>query len=139
MRDVLFSDPQGPVQELTWGRFVIEGVEHAEVGEGRSKGAGKNVCVIGGEVTKWKKAADQPDRHHPTAKSFRCVEGQGLEAVVIGRGIEGAMEVPGRIVKGIRVTGIPRVIVERTAAACRIYNELARQGVRVALLAHGTC
>jgi hypothetical protein len=64
---------------------------------------------------------------------------QGIEVLIIGIGVNGAVECPKDVRKSIKANGIKKVILARTPDACALYNALFHQGKRVALLAHGTC
>jgi len=60
------------------------------------------------------------------------------EVLIIGNGVEGALEIGKKARKEIEDAGV-KLIVLRTPEACREYNRLYHQGKRVILLAHGTC
>ena len=126
----LFRDASGPVERFSWAAYLIRGEEHSS-----SKGAGKDIRLIGTEVTPWE------ERHgHRLKKSMITgVYDSGIEVLIIGIGVEGAIEVPDKVRRAVAERGIPELIVERTPQACRAYNALYREGKRVALLAHGTC
>jgi hypothetical protein len=64
---------------------------------------------------------------------------QGIEVLIIGIGVNGAVECPKKVKKTIQAKGISKVILARTPDACVLYNGLFHQGKPVALLAHGTC
>ncbi|MBI5092479.1 MAG: hypothetical protein HZB26_08545 [Candidatus Hydrogenedentes bacterium] len=49
----LFHDAAGPIEQFSWGRFIICGEEQSQSETGRI-GAGKDIRVIGKEVTRWK-------------------------------------------------------------------------------------
>ncbi len=125
----------GPIQEVSWGRFVINGQEHAKLPDGTIIGAGKDIRLIGDEVTPWKERRG----HRLTASMITGVFGRDIEVLIIGNGFYGALEVPESVIEFIKKNGIEEVVVLKTPDACRRYNELYGQGVRVALLAHGTC
>jgi len=129
----LFTDPAGPVEELTWGEFVIDGKHHSGVDEDRV-GKGKDICVIGRKVTRWKER-----KGHVLDKSMIMgIYEDNVDTLVIGNGVDGAVRVPDEVRKDAEKHGI-QLIVQPTAQACRTYNDLYRKGERVALLAHGTC
>jgi hypothetical protein len=132
--DETFEDKQGPIEQLTWGSFRINGKEHAQTG-GQQVGAGKDIRIIGEEVTSWKEGHE----HLLTIDMITGVFDQDIDVLIIGTGILGSVECPITVEEAIRRRGIDQVILERTADACRIYNELFRAGKKVAMLAHGTC
>lgn len=129
----MFHDEKGPIESFTWGRFVIAGKEH-KGGEPRI-GAGKDIRLIGSKVTPWEERAG----HLLSPEMITGVFDGNPEALILGLGANRAVSCPDHVVAWIRERGIPEVILLDTAAACRKYNELHRQGRRVALLAHGTC
>ena len=129
-----FEDAAGPIERCAWGLFVIGGETHSYE-DGERVGAGTDIRVIGEEVTRWKKR-----KGHRLKKSMITgVYDQGIEVLVIGNGVSGAVEVPDKVQRDIEKHGIREVVIERTPQACRIYNKLYRKGKRAALLAHGTC
>ncbi len=129
-----FEDKHGPIEQLTWGSFHINGKEHGETA-GREIGAGKDIRIIGEEVTAWREG----NGHLLTIEMITGIFDQNIDVLIIGTGILGSVECPGAVEETIRRRGIEQVILEKTAEACRIYNELFRAGKRVAMLAHGTC
>ncbi len=127
----MFEDPQGPIESFQWGRFQINGQIHSEDGEG----VGKDIFVVQGEVRPWKARKG----HKLKAKMVDCIQGEDITILVIGNGVRGALRVPKKVRKAINAGGVERIIIEKTPEACGTYNRLVRKGVRVALLAHGTC
>ncbi len=130
----MFDDPRGPVEHFSWGKFVICGTEHSGGDKGRI-GAGKDIRLIGREVTEW----HERKGHLLTHAMITGVYEQGIEVLIVGTGVNGALECPEEVKHRIEARGIPRVILACTPDACALYNSLYRQGTRVALLAHGTC
>jgi len=130
----VFDDPKGPIEHFLWGKYVICGVEHGAGGRGRV-GAGKDIRLIGEEVTEW----HERKGHELTEAMISGVYDQGIEVLIIGIGVNGALECPEEVKLGIQARGIDQVILARTPDACARYNALFHQGKRVALLAHGTC
>jgi len=127
----MFDDPHGPIEHFSWGKFVVCGAEHSSGG----KGVGNDIRLIGQEVTEWQERKG----HQLTASMITGVHKQGIEVLVIGTGVNGALECPEEVKHKIEAKGIKRVILARTPEACALYNSLYRQGTKVALLAHGTC
>lgn len=134
MDAALFRDPLGPIESFCWGRFVVLGVEHASAEQGRT-GAGKDIRIVDAQVSAW----DERHGHKLTPEMLTGVYDRGIEVLVVGSGVRGLLRVSKRARQAIAEHGIPRLIVEPTPDACRTYNALRRQGVHVALLAHGTC
>ena len=127
----MFSDPQGPIEKFSWGRFMINGQVHSEMGEG----VGKDICMIHGQVKPWTARKG----HRLKSKMISCVLDEDIDVLVIGNGVNGAIKVPKRTQKTIEDHGIKKLIIRKTPEACQVYNQLVRQGQKVALLAHGTC
>jgi hypothetical protein len=127
----MLQDDEGPIERFDWGRFTIRGTVH---GEGHL-GAGKDIRIIGGSVTAW----SERKGHLLKPKMITGVYNLGLEVLVIGNGVNGALQVPPDLLDEVRQNGIPDVRVALTPEACRIYNDLYRGGREVAMLAHGTC
>ena len=126
-----FGDPDGPIEEYSRGRFVIVGQTHSDQGEG----VGKDIRLIGTEVSEWKER-----KGHSLEKSMVTgVFGRDLDVLIIGIGIDGAIEVPDETRQYIHDNGISRLILKKTPKACEKYNEMYHEGRAVALLAHGTC
>ncbi len=130
----LFEDSRGPIEGFSWAMFTIGGAAHGETEAGRL-GAGKDVRVVGTEVTRWRERKG----HELTEAMITGVYGLGIETLVIGVGVYSLLQCPEPVQAAIRAAGIPRLILEPTPQACATYNALVRQGVRAALLAHGTC
>ncbi len=129
----MFDDPQGPIEHFSWGEYIIGGVEHAGAKKDQM-GAGKDIRLVGREVTEWRERKG----HQLTEAMITGVYDRGIEVLIIGIGVDGALECPDDVKRAIQAKGI-QVILERTPAACATYNALFHQGKRVALLAHGTC
>ena len=127
----MFSDNDGPIESFEWGQFVIDGEVHSAEGEG----VGKDICILGGEVTAW----EARHGHRLDPGMVDCVLGSGIDVLVIGNGVYGRIHVRDKTLKKIKADGVKDVILEKTPEACETYNKLYRQGRHVALLAHGTC
>jgi hypothetical protein len=126
-----FTDPEGPIEEFTWGRFIILGKAHSDLGEG----VGKDIRLIDNDVTEWKERKG----HHLIPDMVTGIFEKNLTTLIIGIGVDSAVEVPSETRKYIQVKGIGRLILLPTPEACGMYNHLIRSGNRVGLLAHGTC
>ncbi len=126
----MFDDPRGPIEHFSWGTFVINGEEHA-----RAAGVGKDIRLIGEDVSAW----HEREGHKLKKSMITGVYDQGIEVLVIGLGVQGAIKCPDKVKKAIHQHHITELILQPTPEACATYNELFHQGKRVALLAHGTC
>ncbi len=130
----MFDDKNGPVEHFSWGRFTITGSVHAKTPEGKS-GKGKDIRIIGTEVTKWK----EREGHLLTIDMITGVFDKGIKKLIIGIGVHGMIECPDKVIKKIQKKGIKEVILKKTPDACKLYNKFFHKGESVALLAHGTC
>lgn len=130
----MFDDPKGPIEHFSWGKFIVCGREHSASEEGRI-GAGKDIRLIDQEVSEWRERKG----HQLTYSMITGIYDQGIEVLIIGIGVNGAVECPKEVKKRIKEKGIRKVILARTPDACALYNSLFHQQKRVALLAHGTC
>ncbi len=130
----MFDDPKGPIEHFSWAKFIICGNEHSASEEGQV-GAGKDIRLIGQEVTEWRERKG----HTLSAAMITGVYDQGIKTLIIGIGVEEALECPKKVKKEIKARGISKVKLRRTPEACELYNELFHEGKAVALLAHGTC
>jgi hypothetical protein len=128
------EEQRDPVQWIEWGTFDVCGKRHGKTEKGKV-GVGKDIRVIGVEVTKWKER-----KGHTLAPSMITgVYDKGIQTLVIGIGVEGAIECSETVVRSIKQHGIAEVLLQRTPEACRTYSAMLRQGKSAALLAHGTC
>jgi hypothetical protein len=129
----MFEDKRGPIEHYSWGRFVVCGEEHGKV-SGKKVGRGKDIRIIGREVSKWK----EREGHLLAPSMITGVFEQGIEVLILGTGANGLVECPDEVVRKIEDRGV-EVVLRNTPEACALYNELYHAGRRVALLAHGTC
>jgi hypothetical protein len=127
----MFDDLRGPITHFSWGCFVIQGQAHSDEGEG----VGKDIRLIGENVSEWAERSG----HQLKKKMVTGVYDQEVEILVIGIGVESAIEVPKKTQEDIRAHGIPVLELLPTPKACARFNQLFHEGKRVALLAHGTC
>ncbi len=130
----MFDDPLGPIEHFRWGEFVILGEKHAS-SPTKKIGVGKDIRLVGNQVTEWKERKG----HELDFDMITGVLDKELDALVLGVGVNGAVQCSKDVIKGIKKSGVEQVFVLRTPEACKKYNELYREGKRVALLAHGTC
>ncbi len=128
------GEPRDQVQWIGWGTFDVCGERHGKTETGKV-GVGKDIRVIGIEVTEWKER-----KGHTLAPSMITgVYDKGIQTLVIGIGVEGAIDCSEKVVRTIKQNGIAEVLLQRTPEACRTYSAALRQGKPAALLAHGTC
>ena len=130
----MFNDPQGPIEHFSWGKFIINGQEHGKTEEGK-KGKGKDICLIGEKVKKWK----EREGHTLDPSMVSRVFDKNIDTLIIGTGVNGQIDCPDKVKKAIRKNNIQELVLLKTPDACKKYNEYFRQGKKLALLAHGTC
>jgi hypothetical protein len=126
----IYEEPEGPIQQLRWGQFVINGQIHS-----KDEGVGKDIRMICLEVSAW---MERPG-HELRIESITGVNGFGIDTLIIGTGVNGMINVPQEVKDKILQSEIKSLVVEKTPDACRIFNEFTHQGIKVALNAHGTC
>ena len=125
----MFADPKGPITHFEWATFTIDGKIHSP-----EEGVGKDIFLSPEGVSAW----HERKGHMLKAGMVRRALALKPEVLIIGNGVEGALEIGKKARKEIEDAGV-KLIVLRTPEACREYNRLYRQGKRVILLAHGTC
>lgn len=121
---VLFQDKDGVIEEVRWGCFRIAGKEFQ-----------KDIRCLVRDPSPWTERRG----HVLDETMITGVWEQAVEVLVIGLGIDGALQCPEGLQKRVRERGISEIIVAPTVEACRMYNSFIRSGKRAALLAHGTC
>jgi len=131
---ILFKPAKGPVEEFWWARFLISGEEHGWINSS-IKGAGKDIRIIGTDVTEWKERSS----HILTIEMITSVFDIGIETLIIGNGIYGTVNCSSKVKNYIQKRGIKKVLVLNIPQACKIYNELFHNKVKVAMLTHGIC
>lgn len=125
---------EGPIEEVSWGRFVINGKEHGKHGDGSIVGVGKDICLIGNKLQSW----SERKGHLLTKEMVEQVANAEVDIIIIGNGFYGALEVPEKVKTFLKNKG-KKVIIAHTPEACKYFNQLITKGEKVALLAHGTC
>jgi hypothetical protein len=128
------KEPRDSVRWIEWGTFDVCGKQHGKSDKGKA-GVGKDIRVLGLEVTEWKERKG----HTLTPSMITGVYDKGIQTLVIGIGVEGAIDCSEDVVRAIKENGIAEVVLQRTPEACRTYSEALRLGKPAALLAHGTC
>ncbi|HKL38764.1 MAG TPA: MTH938/NDUFAF3 family protein [Bacteroidales bacterium] len=132
--ETLFKDPGGPIEEFSWGKYVIRGEVH-EKNNGKKQGKGKDIYLVDGKAKIWK----EREGHTLEPRMVSRVFDKDINTLIIGLGVYGRINCTEETKKEIRKNGIDELILLKTPEACKIYNEYYHQGKKVALLAHGTC
>ena len=125
----MFAEPKGPITHFEWATFTIDGKIHSS-----EKGVSKDIFLSPEGVSAW----HERKGHKLKAGMVRRALALKPEVLIIGNGVEGALEIGKKARKEIEDAGV-KLIVLRTPEACREYDRLYHQGKRVILLAHGTC
>ncbi|HQI76484.1 MAG TPA: Mth938-like domain-containing protein, partial [Candidatus Latescibacteria bacterium] len=84
----MFQDSRGPIEAFDWGEFTIVGKQHR-----KGKGAGKDVRVVGTEVSEW----EERKGHLLTPDMITGVYEHGIEVLIIGNGVHGLLECPAKV------------------------------------------
>lgn len=125
----------GPIEKLSWGKFIIDGSEHYLMPDKKRAGAGKDIRLIGRKTSPWA----EREGHVLSRQMLTGIFEQGIDILIIGTGIKGDIQVSEQVIEDILSGGIKQLFVEKTPEACRLYNDFFHEGKNVALLAHATC
>ena len=88
----MFHDSRGPIEQFSWGRFVVCGEEHGKV-HGAKIGKGKDIRLIGTKVSKWK----EREGHRLSKSMISGVFDERLDVLIIGIGVDGLIECPDEV------------------------------------------
>ena len=125
----MFKDPQGPITQFDWGKFTINGEVHSP-----GQGVGKDIFLSAEGVSAW----HEREKHKLKPEMLMRALKRSPEILLIGTGVEGALEIGKKALEAAKIAGVPLVAM-RTPDACQEYNRLFQLGKKVILLAHGTC
>ncbi|MEL7644715.1 MAG: MTH938/NDUFAF3 family protein [Anaerolineaceae bacterium] len=125
----MFSDPKGPITCFEWARFTINGAVH-----GPDEGVGKDILLCAEGVSAW----HEREGHKLKPRMLKRALKLKPEILVIGTGVEGALEIGKKAREAVQAAGA-QLVAMRTPQACQEYNRLFHLGKKVVLLAHGTC
>jgi len=131
----MYTSHVGPITSYSFGRFIINGSEHAETSDGQPSGAGKDICLAGTQVTAWQERKG----HVLSREMLKPALVWMPDLLIIGCGAQARLQCPHELIIYLKRKGIERVEVMPTAQACALYNDAFKRGERVMLLAHGTC
>jgi hypothetical protein len=129
-----FKDTKGPIEEYSWGKFIIRGEKHYKTTQ-ENIGAGKDILLVGEIVSHWKERKG----HQVKPQMLSRILDKQIEVVIIGNGAIGALDVPDNVIQFLEENGVKKVFIKCTPEACHLYNKLYHQGKNVVLFAHGTC
>ncbi len=115
--------PMSHIESYSFGKIIVDGKTHTS-----------DLIILPGVVRPgwWRKEGHRLDKN-----DLNEIIEAAPDVLVIGTGNVGLMEVPQETLDYLAAHGI-HTVVERTAAACQRYNELAEQE-QVAAALHLTC
>ncbi|XP_075871149.1 mth938 domain-containing protein [Nelusetta ayraudi] len=121
------SSPE--ITSLSWGHMKVKG----------SSSSYKDCKVWPGGSRAWDWRETGTD-HYPGVQPADLEEVllKGVDVLVIGRGMNEAMQVPSTTLDFVRQQGVG-VTVQQTQKAVAEYNKLVGQGARVGGVFHSTC
>ncbi|XP_043929276.1 mth938 domain-containing protein [Protopterus annectens] len=121
------SSPE--IASISWGHMKVQGCS-----------ASYKDCKVwpgGSRTWDWRETGTN---HYPGVQPADLEEilSKGIDTLVIGRGMNDALQVPSSTLDYIKKKGIS-VMVLQTENAVKEYNSLASQGVKVGGVFHSTC
>jgi hypothetical protein len=134
LTDNSLIDPRGPIESFEWGRFTIDGISHE-----KGVNAGKNLRIIGSEVSNWEEFKTGLD-HHISIQKITGLPSKGIEVLIFGIGVNGVVRTDSNVLDYVgKEFGIKEIIIEKTPKACLNFNNFYEMGRKVAMFVHGTC
>ncbi len=117
------------IEEQRWGFLQVEGIDRDF----------KDAKLYPGGARTWD-WNETGTRHKPGIQWTDVEElvENGAEIVVLSKGVQEALEVPGATVEALERRGVA-VKIAQTEEAVKLYNELAEEGKAVGGLFHSTC
>ncbi|XP_049582016.1 mth938 domain-containing protein [Syngnathus scovelli] len=117
------------IVSLSWGRMTVKGAA-----------APYKDCKVwpgGSRAWDWRETGTE---HRPGVQvaDLQEVLDKGVDLLLIGRGMDMALQVPASTVDQVTATGV-QVRVLQTEAAVAEYNRMARGGANVGGVFHSTC
>ncbi|XP_062894537.1 mth938 domain-containing protein-like isoform X2 [Mobula hypostoma] len=118
-----------PIASLRWGEMKVEGSDTLY-----------KDCKVwpgGNRMWDWRETGT---RHRPGVQPADLDEivNKGIQTLVIGRGMEEALQVPEETLDFIRSKGIDTFVLQTEKAVAQ-YNRLVKEGVAVGGIFHSTC
>ncbi|XP_029964228.1 mth938 domain-containing protein [Salarias fasciatus] len=117
------------IASLSWGRMQVEGCS--------SRYKDCKVWPGGSRTWDWRETGTD---HYPGVQpgDLEEVLKKGIELLIIGRGMNEALQVPSSTLDFVQQRGV-EVRVLQTERAVAEYNKVASQGVKVGGVFHSTC
>lgn len=125
----------GPIEVVTWGRYLISGKMHGFDCDGNILGAGKDIILNKNEAISW----NQRKGHSLTKEMLVPTLNMNLEILIIGNGFDGKLEVSDELKAEIAEERGITVCVLKTPEACGLYNKLFFEKKNVFFAGHVTC
>lgn len=107
------------IEHYSFGSFVVDGKEYES-----------DIKLVGNEVRLW-------HNHSLSLDDVKDVVNAKPSTIIIGTGSVGVVNVKQEIADFIKSKGI-KLIIAKTAQACKLYNELSKKH-NVAAILHSTC
>jgi len=107
------------IENYSFGSFIVDGKEYKS-----------DIKLVGNEIRLW-------HNHGLSLEDVRDVVDAKPSTIIIGTGSIGVVNVSEEIVDFIKGKGI-KLIVTRTAQACKLYNKLSKKE-NIAAILHSTC
>lgn len=110
------------IDHYEFGEYIINGRKYKY-----------DITIIDGKIGTWSR-----DEHMLYVDNVEELVDAKPEYIIIGTGAYGALDVPNDVITYIESQRI-KLIMEKTADACKTFNRLMKEGKKVAALMHGTC
>lgn len=107
------------IEHYSFGSFIVDGKEYRS-----------DIKLVESEVRIW-------HNHGLNLEDVRDVVDAKPSTIIIGTGSVGVVDVNEEIIDFIKGKGI-KLIIAKTAQACKLYNELSKKE-NVAAILHSTC
>jgi len=112
------------IDSYKFGKIIVDGVEYTS-----------DLIIFSGRViSDWWRV----EGHRLRVEDLKDVFVSELDVLVVGMGAYGLMKVGDDVRKALAARGI-LLKAEKTEKACDIYNELVKEGKKVAAALHLTC
>ena len=111
------------IDSYSFGSYIIDGKEHKW-----------GIKLINNKVFSWVGR----NGHNITINDIKDLVAEKLEIFIIGTGASGLVNVSDELKEFINGKGI-KLIIEKTGAACKEYNNALKNNKKVCAIMHGTC
>jgi len=111
------------IDSYSFGSYIIDGKEHKW-----------DIKLINNKVFSWVGRKG----HDITIDDIKDIVAENPEILIIGTGASGLVNVSDKIKEFVKTRGI-KLIIEKTGAACKEYNNALKSNKKVCAIMHGTC